>query len=207
MPACLPLPTPARLLAIAVASAALLLVGAPPAAAKREIPVGLYNVNNVPMRYSGDRLGLRFVVDKPTTLHRFFIPFNLEGADGVCCRQGYGDGNAGTVWLRIVKAKADGTPDMSQVLAEERVGALQRMHESDSAYGNTAHFLYFNTGGIEIAPNTPYIALVANSAADPARNWFSVNLPVAKATRWGPTGATTPTPRRRAPSPASTRAR
>lgn len=55
---------------------------AAPAHAAREIPVGLYNVNDAQGHDSAkeNRLyAIRFVLDKPTTIYRFFSGFNVEG--------------------------------------------------------------------------------------------------------------------------------
>jgi Concanavalin A-like lectin/glucanases superfamily len=50
--------------------------------ASREIPVGIYNVNDAQGHDATkeNRLyAIRFVLDKPATIHRFFSGFNLEG--------------------------------------------------------------------------------------------------------------------------------
>ena len=57
-----------------------LAVAAPaPAHASREIPVGLWGVENNPIRTGRDQLAIRFVLDQPTTMYRFISGFNLEG--------------------------------------------------------------------------------------------------------------------------------
>lgn len=67
---------------VALLAAAAVLVSASGALAAREVPVGLYDVNNAPGHdvLPAERLyAIRFVVDQPTTVYRFFSGFNLEG--------------------------------------------------------------------------------------------------------------------------------
>jgi Concanavalin A-like lectin/glucanases superfamily len=71
-----------RPLLVALLLFVALLVPASPAQAVREIPVGLYNVNDAQTHSPSkeNRLyALRFVLDKPATIYRFFSGFNLEG--------------------------------------------------------------------------------------------------------------------------------
>src|SRR3954469_24882241 len=68
-----------------------LLTVAAPAQAAREIPIGLYNVNDAQGHHSAKETRLyaiRFVLDKPTTIYRFFSGFNIEGV--------YTNGSGGT---------------------------------------------------------------------------------------------------------------
>ena len=60
-------------------------------------------------------------------------------------------GMAGTINARLVGVKADGTPDLGNVLAQETVNPRTRYFETKSAYGVSAItlFWYFNMGGAE----------------------------------------------------------
>jgi hypothetical protein len=52
------------------------------ALAARDIPIGIYNVNDAQSHDSTTKnrlYAIRFVLDKPTTIYRFFSGFNLEG--------------------------------------------------------------------------------------------------------------------------------
>ena len=63
-----------------IAAAALTLVSAAPANAAREIPVGVYNVNNSALTQGPSRIyAIRFVLDRPTRLARFYSGMNWEG--------------------------------------------------------------------------------------------------------------------------------
>ena len=58
----------------------LLPLHSPPAHASREIPVGVYNTNNSALSQGPSRIyALRFVVDKPTRIYRFYSGMNWEG--------------------------------------------------------------------------------------------------------------------------------
>ena len=76
-------PSPARcrtllaLIAVAFCLAAALPSGA---FAAREIPIGMYNTNNSALSQGPSRIyALRFVVDKPTRIYRFYSGMNWEG--------------------------------------------------------------------------------------------------------------------------------
>jgi hypothetical protein len=58
----------------------LALVAAVPANAAREIPVGVYNVNNSQLAQGPSRIyAIRFVLDRPARLARFYSGMNWEG--------------------------------------------------------------------------------------------------------------------------------
>jgi hypothetical protein len=57
-----------------------MLVLAAPAQAGREIPVGVYNVNNSALTQGPSRIyAIRFVLDRPARIERFFSGMNWEG--------------------------------------------------------------------------------------------------------------------------------
>ncbi len=182
-----------RLAPGAAALLALALLAAPTASAQRGVPVGLYNVNNQVMNSSGYVYAIRFVIDENTTIDRFISGFNLEGSDQLGGREGYADGNGGTIRARLVAVRPDGTPDMSQVLAEETVGAVQRYQESKQAYGapGKTQLLYFNMGGVPVNGGQTYAMTYQNVDSSPAGNWFSENSPTVKESVAGPNGVNT----------------
>jgi hypothetical protein len=184
-------------LALIAVLAVLALPGG--ALAAREIPVGITNVNDQNLRDPSWLYAIRFVVDRDTTLYRFISAFKAKGASwdenagpkcsgpGAGC---YGAGNGGTINARLVPIRADGTPDLSHVLAEETVGAQQRYFETKAAYGLSTVTLawYFNMGGAQIEGGRPYAMVYRNVAADPGHNFSSVNSPTIRASAAGPNG-------------------
>jgi hypothetical protein len=177
----------------ACALLSLILFAAPAASAQRGVPVGLYNVNNQVMNSAGYVYAIRFVIDEDTTVDRFISGFNLEGTDQLGGRTGYADGNGGTIRARLVALRPDGTPDMSQVLAEETVGAVQRYQESKLAYGapGKTQLLYFNMGGVSVSGGQAYAMTYQNVDSSPASNWFSENSPTVKESVAGPNATNT----------------
>jgi len=178
---------------VVCAALAMALLLAPTASAQRGVPVGLYNVNNQVMNSSGYVYAIRFVIDENTTIDRFISGFNLEGSDQLGGREGYADGNGGTIRARLVAVRPDGTPDMSQVLAEETVGAVQRYQESKQAYGapGKTQLLYFDMGGVPVSGGQTYAMTYQNADSSPASNWFSENSPTVKESVAGPNGVNT----------------
>jgi hypothetical protein len=153
----------------------------------------MYNVNNQVMNSADYVYALRFVVDENTTLHRFISGFNLEGSDQLGGRTGYADGNGGTIRARLVAVEPNGEPDLSQVLAEETVGAWQRYQESKSAYGapGLTQLLHFNMGGVQLQAGRMYAMTYQNVDPSPGANWFSENSPTVKESVAGPNGTNT----------------
>lgn len=71
--------TRTRMVAVAFAMALLLVVPAA-AQAARDIPVGVHNLNGSRNQEGWSRIfAMRFVLDHPTTVYRFFTGFNMEG--------------------------------------------------------------------------------------------------------------------------------
>ena len=174
----------------------LMSVAASPASAARDVPVGMFNVNNQVMNTSSYLYGVRFVPQRQTTLHRFISGFNLEGSDGLGGRNGYADGDGGVIRARLVEIRADGTPDLTRVLAQETVGAWQRYQESKAAFNAPGlnQFLYFNMGGVTLEADRMYAVVYQNVASNPTANWFSENSPTVKESEAGPNGTNTLNP-------------
>jgi hypothetical protein len=167
------------------------------ATAAREIPVGLANVNDQNLRDGRWLYAMRFVVDRDTTMYRFFSQMKAKGASWdehtgtKCTTYGagcYGAGDGGLIEARLVTVKPDGTPDLANVLARETVDPQKRYFETKAAYGisTISLFWYFNMGGVGLKANTPYVMVYRNVHGDPAHNFSSANSPTVKASEAGP---------------------
>ena len=194
---CRPLNRGARLCALMTLLLVLALPGS--ASAAREVPVGLANVNDQNLRDGRWLYAIRFVVDRDTTIYRFFSQMKAKGAawdphtGTKCTTYGagcYGAGDGGRIEARLVTVKPDGTPDLSNVLARETVDPATRYLETKSAYGisTISLFWYFNMGGVAIKAGTPYAMVYRNVHADPAHNFSSANSPTVKESEAGPNG-------------------
>ena len=183
-------------LLVIVLSALLLLPAG--AFAGRDVPVGMANTNDQNLRNSHWLYSIRFVLDRDTTMYRFFSQMKAKGANwdehgtrctgpGAGC---YAAGDGGRINARLVRVKADGTPDLSSVLAQETIDPRTRYFETKSAYGVSAIslFWYYNMGGVQLKANTPYAMVYRNVHADPAHNFSSTNSPVVKESESGPNG-------------------
>jgi hypothetical protein len=216
----------------------------PGALAARDVPVGLYDVNDAQGhdQLPADRMyAIRFVLDAPATMYRFFSGFNLEGVytDGagaaapseirtrcldkrtvVSCpasynasfqpppaslpggwtvgtgRVGYAHGNGGSVLARLVGQNVDGTPDLSNVIAQETFNPVDRYKDIKTNYGITGKsgMLYANFGGASLQADTPYFVVYKNVAGDPLANYVSFNSPVTNASVAGPNAVNTLNP-------------
>jgi hypothetical protein len=70
-------------------------------------------------------MGFRFLLDEETTIDRFYFAINGEGSDCVGGRTGYGSGNGGIHYGRIVTVDPSSGFPTNKVLASERVGACE----------------------------------------------------------------------------------
>ena len=177
---------PRALLAV-VAAVLLALSFSTPAQAVREIPVGGANVNDQNLANANYRLAIRFVLDRDTSLYRFVSGFKAEGAnwwpEGSSCSgigSGcYGAGNGGTINAQLVTVKADGTPDLSNVIASETFSPETRYAESMSAAGIPGGAInllwYVNTGGVRLNGDTMYAMVYRNVVGPIERIVFKQN--------------------------------
>lgn len=231
MPA-FPAPLTRRLAATAALASTVVAVA--PAHAAREIPVGVYNVNNSGLTQGPSRIyAIRFVLDRPTRLARFYSGMNWEGvyADAAGpapvevrsseLRKGYpspappsdlpGDwspgsgrlhyahGTGGTIRARLVPMRADGTPDLSRVLAEETFPALKRYRQLKAQFGfaGRSGLVYSDFGGARVPAGIPHFVIYQNVDADPRDNFVSLNSPVTSVQAAGPNGRNTLDPNAR----------
>ena len=187
----------ARLLGVSISAAfaavLTLVLLAGPASADKDIPIGMYNVNNQVMNSGKYVYAIRFVPYEDQALYRFFSGFNLEGSDFAGGRDGYAQGNGGTIRARLVSVNADGTPNLANVLAEENVPVAQRYAETTTGYGvpDANQLLYFNMGSYPLKAGTLYAMVYTNAASDPSSNWFSENSPDVAESVAGPNGRNT----------------
>jgi hypothetical protein len=158
------------------------------AQASRGIPIGIYNVNNQVVNSSQYAYAVRFVLDRDTPIYRFISGFNMEGTDYVGGRQGYSKGDGGVIRARLVAVKPNGEPDLSNVLGEETVNAVQRYKDARAAYGapGITQLLYFNMGGVTLTGGRMYAMVYTNVSSNPGSNWFSTNSPTIKESLAGP---------------------
>ena len=162
-----------------------------PRVARREIPVGLAQVENQILPSRGYVYAIRFVVDKPTRVWRFFSGFNVEGTRRLGGRKTYARGNGGTIRARLVRVDSRGRPRMRSIIASERVNAVRRYLQTKRSYALGPHrsqMIYFNMRGVRLAPNQVYAMTYQNVSRFPRRNYFSTDSPTIKASEAGPNG-------------------
>lgn len=145
-------------------------------------------------------MGFRFVLDKDTTIDRWYFAINGEGASCVGGRTGYGSGNGGTHFGRIVEADpATGLP-MSTVLASESVNGCTAHNRSKSEFGlNTTHQIHFvQFSPLALKAGKLYAFLLSNTDPSPGNggssgggNHMSPNMNFAKLADLGPNGQNT----------------
>ncbi len=175
------------------------LVPAATAEAARSIPVGLASTNDQNLRTHESLLAIRFVLDRDTSMYRFMSGFKTQGASwdphsgSKCGGPGsgcYGAGDGGIVNARLVTVKADGTPNLSNVLAEETRSAKDRYFDSKNSYGvdGITQMIFSSMGGIQLKRNTMYAMVYRNTHRDPVSNFFSINSPTVKESAAGPNG-------------------
>jgi len=179
--------------AVVVLVGIALALSVSPARAARQIPIGMYNVNNQVMNSGQYAYAIRFVSDTDTTVHRFLSGFNMEGAGFLGGRDGYADGDGGVIRARLVTVNPDGTPNLANILAEESVPAATRYAQAKTAYGASGitQLLYFNMGGAPIQAGRMHAMVYTNAAGNPSANWFSENSPTVKESVAGPNGRNT----------------
>lgn len=164
--------------------ALLLAVSLATSAQAREVPIGLYNVNNSVLNSASYRYAIRFVIDRDVNVYRFYSGFKDTGG-------GYSAGTAGEITARLVTIKANGEPDLTNIVAQEQtVGIRARIAAAKSLHGigGTTQLPYFNFGGVHLNAGQMYAVVYQNVTGSPSVNWVSVNSPDAKETVAGPNG-------------------
>jgi hypothetical protein len=149
------------------------------------IPIGIENVNNSPMKAANYRALLRFVPDSTLTIDRFYFGFNLQGAscwDPGSAGDGLGDGGILSVSLMQIDPNS-GLPTTR--LATETVSACTRHNEAKSEVGGVPVLVWANIRAT-LEGGTMYGAIISNTHADPANNFFSFHMPIADTVLAGP---------------------
>jgi hypothetical protein len=169
---------------------------------KRDSPLspsggGLGNFNLSSNSYI---MGFRFVLDKQTRIDRWYFTINGEGADCIGGRDGYGSGNGGTHYGRIVEVNQGTGLPTSTVLASESINACTAHNRAKSEFDldstHQIHFVQFNA--ITLDPNKMYAFLLSNTdpnpgdgGSDSSGNHMSPNLNFMSMADLGPNGKNT----------------
>lgn len=115
-------------------------------------------------------LGFRFVLDKPISIDRWYFSINGEGADcETGARLGYGFGDGGTHYGRIVEVdQLTGLPTNS-VIASETVNACEAYLRAKSEFNlpalHQAHWVQFSPVALEA--QRMYAFLLSNTHPEP----------------------------------------
>ena len=105
----------------------------------------------------------------------------------------YGHGNGGRLRARLVPMRADGTPDLARVLAEDTFYPVERYKQTKAefAIGDRAGMVYANFSGAQLKRGTPYWVIYQNVDPNPTMNYVSFNSPTVTASQSGPNGRNT----------------
>ncbi|WP_201800040.1 hypothetical protein [Andreprevotia sp. IGB-42] len=150
------------------------------------LPIGIENVNDSPLKSASYRALLRFVPVGTISIDRFYFGFKLRGAK---CDEpdvaGYGAGDGGLLRGSLVQINAaTGLP--GAVLASETINACTRHNQAKAEInGETPVLAWVNTPAM-LQGGSMYALIVSNAHTDPARNFFSFNMPLADTALAGP---------------------
>jgi hypothetical protein len=141
-----------------------------PDSSNRDIPVSpagyLGNFNLTSRSYV---MANRFVLDKDTTIDRWYANIVGEGTDCVGGRTGYGDGNGGTLYGRIVEVDQSTGRPTGTVLGEERVNGCESWRRAKAEFSliqtHAAHFFQFSP--VTLRGNKMYAFLLSNVDPNP----------------------------------------
>jgi hypothetical protein len=144
------------------------------------VPIGIQNVNDSRLSSSSFRALLRFVPRADIAIDRVYFGFKLQGAE--CwepAQDGNGAGDGGTLHGALVAIDPEtGLP--ADVLDEETVGACAR-HQEAEAESNATPVLGWIAATVTLERGRMYGLTIENTHADPARNFFSFQMPIADA--------------------------
>jgi hypothetical protein len=149
------------------------------------VPIGIENVNDSPMKAANYRTMLRFVPGAAIAIDRVYFGFKLRGATCWDAGQaGYGAGDGGTLRASLVQIDpSTGLPGAA--IATETVNGCARHNEAASELGGDPVLVWVNLRA-SLAPGKMYGLIVANAHAEPAKNFFSFNMPLADTALAGP---------------------
>jgi hypothetical protein len=142
----------------------------------------------------------RFVVDEDVTIDRWYYAMNGEGADCVDGRNGYGAGDGGIEFGRIVDVDPmTGLPG-SQVLAAEKVNGCTNHERTQEEFGlsETHQVHYIQFPAVPLEAGKMYAFVLSNDDPNPGSgrstsdgNYMSPNLNFADLDDMGPHGSNT----------------
>jgi hypothetical protein len=141
-----------------------------PTSTNRDIPVSpagyLGNFNLTSRSYV---MANRFVLDKDTTIDRWYANVVGEGTDCVGGRTGYGDGDGGILYGRIVEVNQSTGMPTGTVLGEERVNGCESWRRAKAEFSlvqtHAAH--YFQFSPVTLRGNKMYAFLLSNVSSNP----------------------------------------
>ena len=171
----------------------------PSGSTNRDIPVspagylGQFNLSS--RNYA---IANRFVLDQTETIDRWYQTLIAEGTTCVGGRSGYGHGDGGMLWGRIVEVNQTTGLPSSTILAEERVNGCtgwQRVkNEFNLPQNHSTH--YFQFPAVTLQANRMYAFLLSNTHSSPGSggggddggNHLSADLNWAQLSQMGPHG-------------------
>jgi hypothetical protein len=145
----------------------------------------------------------RFVLDDDLTIDRWYYAINGEGADCIDGRDGYGSGDGGIEYGRIVEVDQQSGLPTGNVLGAEQVNGCEAHERAEEEFGlNVTHQVHY----VQFAPATlkadrMYAFVLSNVHPDPgdgasgSGNHMSANLNFADLDDMGPHGTNTLDPR------------
>jgi len=152
------------------------------------LTLGAENVNDSPLKASNYRQLLRFVPRSDVQVDRVYFGFKLKGARCWAAGQAaYGAGDGGTMLVRLVDIdEATGLPGGQ--IAFERVNGCTRHNEAQAEVRGEVPVFAWASVRASLKGGKMYGLVISNEHADPARNFFSFNAPIADAALAGPHG-------------------
>lgn len=149
------------------------------------VPIGVQNVNDSRLSSANFRALLRFVPRADIAIDRVYFGFKLQGAE--CwdpAPEGNGAGDGGVLHGSLFDIDpATGLP--AALIDEETVGACSRHLEAEAESGATP-VLGWITASATLERGRMYGLVIDNAHADPARHFFSFQMPIADAALAGP---------------------
>lgn len=150
---------------------------APSGTTYRDIPVSpagfLGNFNLTSRSYV---VANRFVLDRQRTIDRWYANVVGEGTDCVGGRTGYGDGDGGTLWGRIVEVNQTTGMPTGVVLGEERVNGCTSWQRAKNEFSliQTHAAQYFQFPAVTLEADRMYAFLLSNVHSNPGSGgWIS----------------------------------
>lgn len=142
----------------------------------------------------------RFILASDVTIDRWYFAMNGEGANCVGGRDGYGSGNGGVHYGRIVNVDQSTGLPTEEVLASETVNACEAYERIRSEFGlsSTHQAQYVEFPPLALQAGQMYAFVLSNTDPDPGSgggassgNHMSPNLNFADLEEMGPHGANT----------------